>query len=113
MAEPKFLPQVEPPNVVGDWAVRLGVACAYLGFGLEKFASGPGAQWVTFFHDVGVGDWFRYFTGMVEVLGALLVLIPRTARIGFGLLAVTMTGAVFIVAFVLGRPLQSFFPAHF
>ena len=35
-----------------------------------------------FFDQVGVGQWFRYFTGLVEVFGALLVLIPKTAQAG-------------------------------
>jgi uncharacterized membrane protein YphA (DoxX/SURF4 family) len=113
MNEPSFLAPAEPPNRVGDWAVRLAVALAYLSFGFEKFPSGADAHWVQFFREVGMGDWFRYFTGGVEVLGALLVLIPRTALAGLCMLAVTMAGAVIIVAFVLHHPGQSVFPGAF
>jgi uncharacterized membrane protein YphA (DoxX/SURF4 family) len=110
MNEPQFLTPEAPPNKIGDWAVRLAVGLAYLAFGWEKFPSGADARWVRFFHDIGIGDWFRYFTGIVELLGAVLVLIPRTAMIGLGMLAVTMFGAVVIVALVLRHPLQSMFP---
>jgi putative oxidoreductase len=113
MSELKFLSEVEPRNVVGDWAIRVVVGCAFVVFGWEKFSSQPGSQWVKMFHDIGAGDWFRYFTGVMEVLGGLLVMIPRTALIGFGMLVVTMMGAVLIVALVLGSPVQSLFPAIF
>ena len=89
---------------LGDWVLRGGVALAFVLFGCDKFPSHAGASWVTFFDQVGVGQWFRYFTGVVEVLGALLVLIPRTARAGLALLAVTMACAALIVAFRLGQP---------
>ena len=79
MAEPKFLTDVEPRSAIGDWTVRGGVALFFLIFGMEKFSADPGSHWVLLFQQIGAGAWFRYFTGVVEVLGALLVLIPRTA----------------------------------
>ena len=65
------------------------------------------------FHRIGIGDWFRYFTGVVEVLGGVLVLIRRTALIGFALLGATMLGAAVILAFRLGQPGDSIFPLFF
>ena len=113
MAELKFVSDTEPRNVVGDWATRIGVAAVFVAFGLEKFSSELGSHWVKLFHDIGAGDWFRYFTGVVEIVGGLLVLIPRTALIGFALLGATMLAAVLSVAFVLGRPADSIFPGIF
>jgi putative oxidoreductase len=113
MSELKFESVSQSRNVVGEWAIRIGVAGAFIVFGLEKFPSDSGSMWVDMFHRIGLGDWFRYFTGVVEVLGGLLVLIPRTALIGFTILAVTMAGAVIIVAFVLGHPEDSIFPGVF
>jgi putative oxidoreductase len=110
MSELRFESVSESRNVVGDWAIRIGVAGAFVIFGLEKFPSGPGSMWVNLFHQIGLGDWFRYFTGVVEVLGGLLVLIPRTALIGFVTLALTMACAALILAFVLRRPADCFFP---
>ena len=45
-----------------------------------------------------------------EVLGSLLVLIPRTVTAGLALLACTMASAALILAFVIGRPGDSIFP---
>ncbi len=110
MSELKFLSESEPRNVVGDWALRAGVACAFVVFGLEKFSSEPGSHWVKLFQQIGAGEWFRFFTGVVEVLGGLLVLIPRTAILGLALLGATMAAAVLILIFVLGRAADSAFP---
>jgi hypothetical protein len=46
------------------------------------------------FGELGWGVWFRYFAGVVEVVSAALVMVPRLALVGFGLLAVTMAAAV-------------------
>lgn len=113
MAELKFGSEIESRNVVGNWALRIGIAGLYIVFGLEKFSSDPASHWVRLFHDIGVGDWLRHFTGAVEVAGGLLVLIPRIALVGLVMLALTMAGAVLIVAFVLGRPGDSIFPGVF
>lgn len=86
---------------------------AFVLFGLEKFPSSPEAMWVKMFQQIGIGQWFRYFTGVVEVLGGVLVLIPRTVTAGLASLACTMAGAALIVAFVLGRPGDSVFPLLF
>jgi uncharacterized membrane protein YphA (DoxX/SURF4 family) len=110
MAELKFLSENEPRNAIGDWVIRLGVACVFVIFGSEKFSSNPGSHWVKLFHEIGAGDWFRYCAGAVEIAGGLLVLVPRIALAGLALLALTMAAAVVIVAFVLGRPGDSVFP---
>ncbi len=89
---------------ISDWVLRGGVALVFVLFGLEKFPSRPDGQWVKLFHEMGIGQWFRYLSGVVEVLGGLLVLIPQTARTGLALLALTMGSAALIVALRLGRP---------
>ncbi|HVP49234.1 MAG TPA: hypothetical protein VMT32_21725, partial [Bryobacteraceae bacterium] len=52
-----------------------------------------------------------YFTGVAEILGGVLVLIPWTATAGFALLACTMAGAIVILVFVIGRPADCIFAA--
>lgn len=94
----------EPKSTLVDWILRGVVAAAFILFGIDKFPSGPQSEWVKLFQQIGAGQWFRHFTGIVEVLGGLLVLIPRTAMAGIALLACTMASAVFILVFVLGRP---------
>lgn len=96
--------KTENRDQLGDWILRGGVALMFLLFGIDKFPSQPGTSWVRFFDQVGIGQWFRYFTGIVEIAGALLVLIPHTARWGLALLAATMASAALIVTFRLGHP---------
>jgi hypothetical protein len=48
--------------------------------------------------------WFRYFTGAVQIVGAALVLIPRTCLIGIAILSCTMVGAALIWIFLLHAP---------
>jgi len=103
----------EPRNVLGDWILRGAIAIVFVLFGVEKFPSNPGSPWVKLFQQIGVGQWFRYFTGVVEVLGGVLVLIPWTATAGLALLACTMAAAVLILVVVIGRPGDSIVSASF
>jgi putative oxidoreductase len=69
------------------------------------------------FAQYGYPAWFAVVIGAVEVAGAVLLLVPRTALYAAGALAVTMAGAVFahlktagevpraVVPFVLLAPL--------
>ncbi|WPH14051.1 DoxX family protein [Variovorax paradoxus] len=76
------------------WGVRILLALAFGAAGLAKLAGVP--QMVQVFEAVGFGQWFRYVTGVVEVGGAvlLLVLVPATGFIGGLLLTATMASAV-------------------
>jgi len=100
-------------NALTDWAVRIVIAVAFVLFGTDKFNSAPGSEWVTIFRQIGLGEWFRYFTGIVEVLGGVLILIPWTVTMGLALLACTMLGAMVTLAFVLHSPLSAVFPGMF
>jgi uncharacterized membrane protein YphA (DoxX/SURF4 family) len=95
----------EPRNAIGDWVLRGGIALLFASAGTEKFSD----QWVKLFQEIGWGDWFRYFTGVVEILGAVLVLLPWTVTVGLALLAATMASAALILIFVVGRPADSVF----
>ncbi len=86
----------QPRSAISDWALRGAIAVAFTIFGAEKFDA---PLWAAFFRDVGIGQWFRYFTGAVEILGAVLVLLPVTATVGLALLAATMAGAALIHIF--------------
>ena len=102
----------ERRNVLSDWMFRAAIALVFVLEGIEKFSAGPHSSWVRLFQQIGVGQWFRYFTGAVEVLGAVLVLIPWTVTAGLALLACTMAAATLIVLFVIG-PADSIFPGMF
>ena len=49
--------------------------------------------WIDKFSSWGYSEWFVVTIGVLELLGAVLLLIPRLAFIGVGLLAVIMLGA--------------------
>ncbi len=87
-----------------DWVLRSGIALAFVLFGIDKFPSRPGAPWIAFFAQIGVGQWFRYLTGVIEIVGAVLVLIPATVSAGLIFLACTMATASVIHVFVMKHP---------
>ena len=57
---------------------------------------------VATFDAVGVGQWFRYVTGAIEVAGAVLLWVRGREAFGAALLLVTMVGAVIAHFAVLG-----------
>ncbi|WP_093055498.1 DoxX family protein [Variovorax sp. OV084] len=74
------------------WGVRILLALAFGAAGASKLAGVP--QMVQVFDAIGFGQWFRYVTGLVEVGGALLLLVPATGFFGGLLLAATMVCGV-------------------
>jgi putative oxidoreductase len=99
------------PDSVTTWALRASVALAFVLTGIDKFPAGPASYWVRTFDAIGFGQWFRYFTGIVEALGGLLFLWPAATTLGAAMLIVTMLGAMATQAFVFHHPLDSLFPA--
>ena len=97
----------EPRNALVDWILRGAIALAFVLFGTEKFPANPESPWVKLFAEIGIGQWFRIVTGVIEILGGVLVLIPWTTTAGLALLASTMASAALILAFGLGRPADS------
>jgi putative oxidoreductase len=84
-----------------EWALRLGVALVFIGIGWEKVFPWPGSYWITLFAAIGFGQWFRYMTGTLQIIGGLLMIVPRTALFGAALLACTMIGAILTHLFLL------------
>jgi putative oxidoreductase len=76
------------------------VALAFLAAGGAKFAGV--AAMVELFDKVGLGQWFRYFTGLLEVAGAIGLLISAYAFYAAILLALVMVGAVITHLTVIG-----------
>lgn len=93
---------------IGDrivhWVLRIAVAAFWATIGFEKFSSSPTSEWIGIFQRIGVGTWFRYFTGVVEMLGGALFLVPRTTIAGAALLATSMVGATIAHFTVLHDP---------
>lgn len=79
--------------------LRLAVCAVFVGVGATKFQSQ--SMWVGMFDEIGLGVWFRYLTGTLQVAGGLLFLIPRTAPLGAIVTGCTMAGAVVVHLFAL------------
>ena len=85
---------------VGLWILQIGAAGMFLMVGFLKLSGD--AQMVGLFDAIGLGQWFRYVTGSLEVLGAILLLVPRLSGLGALLLVGVMLGAVPTHLFVVG-----------
>jgi hypothetical protein len=96
-----------------DWTIRVLTFVVFLFFASGKFKNTADAPWVVLFRQIGFGQWLRYFTGVVEVIGALLLLFSKTVELGLTLLAAVMFGAMVIVVLVLHRPGDAFFAFAF
>src|SRR4030081_1471343 len=84
---------------IGAWALQGILAAAFLAAGAAKLAGVP--FMVDLFAQIGLGPWFRGVTGVVEIAGAVALLIPGLASIGGLWLGFTMVGAVATHLFVL------------
>ena len=100
-------PQSGTRLTLGIWIIRAAVAFVFISSGLEKFGIGPEQEWIRIFAKIGLGNWFRYCTGVFEVAGGLLLMIPFAVKAGAGLLVVCMAGAIVCHLFVLGDPFSS------
>ena len=82
------------------WILQIAAAGMFLMVGFLKLSGNP--QLVGLFEAIGLGQWFRYLTGTLEVAGAILLLIPRMSGLGAVMLAGVMAGAVVTRLFVIG-----------
>ena len=107
----RLLPFGRRESDLGGWVLRGGVAAFFVIMGAEKFPSGQGAPWGAIFDQIGLGQWFRYFTGVMEVVGAILYFFPMTGFIGAALLGCTMLGAMVVHIVVRHSVAASLYPA--
>ena len=71
--------------------VALGALFVFIGY--TKFDGDPKGTWFQIFEQIGLGQWFRVFTGVVQTLGGALLVFRRTLTVGAVLLGATMLGA--------------------
>jgi len=82
------------------WTLQLALAGMFLLAGSSKLLGA--AEMVALFDAIGVGQWFRYVTGLIEVSSAIALLVPSLAVFGAVALLATMLGAVATHLFVVG-----------
>lgn len=80
--------------------LRALLTLVFLGAGGAKLVGVD--MMVETFGQIGFGQGLRYFTGIVEVIGAALLWVPRRQIFGAALLGGTMVGAVLVHVFILG-----------
>jgi putative oxidoreductase len=79
--------------VIATWILSGLIALPMFMAGATKL---PGAEdQIKNFAALGYPAWFLYVTGVIEIVGAILLIIPRTAVFGVLLLGATMVGATF------------------
>jgi hypothetical protein len=83
----------------------VGVGAVFILIGYTKFNSDPKSEWVKIFEQIGLGQWFRIFTGVTQITGGVLMMPRKTRTTGAGLLATTMLGAAAVDVFIMGSPL--------
>jgi len=76
-------------------------AAAFLIAGATKHA---GPINLANFEKIGLGQWFRYFIGGLEMISAILIMAPRTAALAATVLAAIMIAAIATHLFIIGPP---------
>ncbi|RDI65687.1 DoxX-like protein [Nocardia pseudobrasiliensis] len=91
------------------WTLQIVLGLFFIiASGLPKLVGQSDA--VRVFHEIGWGDWFRYFTGLVEVSGGIGLLVPRLSGLAAAGLSITMVCAAATQAFLMGAPSMAIFP---
>lgn len=80
--------------------LRIVLTLAFIGAGGAKLAGVE--MMVATFDQIGFGQGFRYVTGVIELVGAALLWLPRRQVIGAAVLGGTMVGAVLTHWFIIG-----------
>ena len=82
------------------WVLQGACAAVFLFAGFKKLMADP--MMVGAFAKVGLGQWFRVLTGVLEIAGGVGLLIPRLAAGAAAGLAMVMVGATIAHLTVLG-----------
>jgi putative oxidoreductase len=90
-ADPKPERRERARNLI-VWIVSVLLALEFVFSSVPKLLANP--IMVDMFNKVGLGLWFMYFTGVLEIVGAVGILIPRFSLQAACLLAIIMLGAI-------------------
>jgi uncharacterized membrane protein YphA (DoxX/SURF4 family) len=74
------------------WILRILMAALFLFASFMKLSGQP--MMIAEFNTVGLGQWFRYFTGIVELAGAVAILLPSVSAFGALVLLAVDAGAL-------------------
>lgn len=82
------------------WILQAALAFQFAGAGMVKLTGSP--EMVDMFATIGAGQWLRYLVGVLEVAGAVGLLVPALSGLAALGLAALMVGAAATSLFVLG-----------
>jgi putative oxidoreductase len=91
--------QLGRASLIALWVTQVALAAVFLMAGGSKLAGVPAM--VGMFDVIGVGQWFRYVTGIIEVTSGIALLVPSAAIFGALLLIPTMLGAIVTNVFIV------------
>jgi putative oxidoreductase len=92
-------PSIGKTANIALWSLQLLLGLAFAASSAGKLSGA--SDMVGLFRAIGLGQWFRYLTGILELGGAVALLVPRTRFYGAALLASVMLGAIATHVFVL------------
>jgi hypothetical protein len=81
---------------------EIALAALFLLVGAAKLVGRPDT--VALFHAIGIGQWLRYATGVVEIVGGALLLVPVLSGGSAVVLSGVMVVATVVELVVLHRP---------
>lgn len=86
------------------WVLRVLVGVLFVIIGVEKLTGTMGT--VPFFAAIGWGQWFRFASGAIDTVGALLIFLPRWTSYGAMIITCTVgLGTVLCFTMSLFNPL--------
>ncbi|MFD1932149.1 DoxX family protein [Nonomuraea mangrovi] len=85
---------------VGLWVLQVVMAAGFLLAAMGKFTGAEPSAGT--FDAIGIGDWFRYLVGGLEVVGVVGLLVPRLAGPAALALSGLMVGASLTQLIVVG-----------
>jgi uncharacterized membrane protein YphA (DoxX/SURF4 family) len=88
------------PLTIALWVLRLLAAVILLQTLFFKFSASDESVYI--FSTIGMEPWGRIGTGIMELIAAILILIPRTTAFGALLAIGLMSGALFFHLTTLG-----------
>lgn len=88
-----------------NWILKIVIAIILFNASYLKLSSAPGAVYI--FSTIGAEPWGRIATGIMELIAALLILLPATTVFGAILAIGLMAGAIFFHLTKLGISVQN------
>jgi len=86
------MPPPPKAQTITTRTLRILLGVLFLAVGITKLTGT--ANTIEFFAAIGWGQWFRYLTGTIDIVGALLLFVPRSTFYGAVAIACSVgTGA--------------------